>query len=54
MVLLIVDADRNGVFPNTVISVAQGIPVGGLGLHTAPGVGGPCHNGIITPGVDLP
>ena len=52
--LLCVDADRDGVFPDTVVAIAQGIPVGGLGLQTAAGVGCPRHNGIAAPGVDFP
>ena len=46
MVLLIIDADRNGVFPNTVIPVPQGIPVGGFGLPAAVAVGCPRHPGL--------
>ena len=46
--------NRYGMFPNTVVSIAQGIPVGGFRLPVAVGVGCTCHNGIVTRGFNFP
>jgi hypothetical protein len=48
------DANRNGMFQDAVVSIAQGIPVGGLGLPVTVGVGCTGHNGIVTAGVNFP
>ena len=48
------DANRDGMFPDTIVSIAEGIPVGGLGLSATVGVGCPRHDGIVTFGFYFP
>ena len=38
---------------NTIVAVAQGIPVGGFGLPAAVGVGGARHDGIVAAGFNF-